>query len=187
MNLGKFFFRHRGVTPYPIVLLFAFFAEPTLFSFAIGLLIIAGGEAIRIWSVAYIGPDSRKLDVQVHQLITAGPYAQVRNPIYIGNILLYTGATLIANFWMPYLLVFVWFYFGFQYYNIIHLEEQALEKAFGDEFREYCQKVPSVLPNFSAGLDRFQQPDYPAALKSERSTFISIAGILLLLVLRTIF
>ncbi len=188
MKLGQFLFRHRGVTPYPIVLIFALFAEPTISSFIGGSVIIAIGEALRIWCVAYLGPDSRKLEVQVNQLVTVGPYSIVRNPIYIGNIILYTGTTVIANLWMPYFLLFAWLYFGFQYYHIVKLEEKELSEVFGASFYDYLQRTPRFVPNTLSPIpSAAQQPNYKVALISEKSTFLSIVGILLLFVLRMIF
>jgi protein-S-isoprenylcysteine O-methyltransferase Ste14 len=188
MTTGEFFFKHRGVTPYPIVLMFALFAEPTAQTFLGGALAMAAGEIVRIWSVAYLGRDSRKTEVQAKQLVTAGPYAFTRNPIYIGNMFLYSGATVISNLWLPYFLPAIWVYFGFQYYHIVKLEEKTLEKVFGSEYQHYRRNVPQFIPNFfPATVSPRQFPDYKKALISEKSTFISIAGILTLLAFRMVF
>ena len=62
------------------------------------------------------------------QLVTNGPYAYVRNPLYIGNMMLYSGAGIISNFWLPWLLVFIWIFFGIQYHFIVKLEEEKLQE-----------------------------------------------------------
>ncbi|MFQ5584405.1 MAG: methyltransferase family protein [Calditrichia bacterium] len=187
-NLGNLFFKIRGFTPYPIVLLFILFAHPTFHSFLAGFFLMALGESIRIWSVAYAGNDTRSREIGAIRLITSGPYARVRNPLYLANMFIYTGATIIANVWPPYFLMFVWIYFGLQYYLIIKLEENTLSELFGETYLNFKQAVPRYLPRLSpVNIHNPVQTDFKSALVSEKSTFLSLTAVLIILYLKMAF
>ena len=145
------------------------------------------GEWIRFWGVAYAGGATRTRNVGAPQLITSGPFGYVRNPLYIGNMIMYTGATVIANIWMPYLILVVLFYFAIQYYFIVRLEEDKLTDLFKDEYKEYTQAVPRFLPKLkSINSKNLTEPDYSNAFKSEKSTFMSFSLIVILFVLKIV-
>jgi protein-S-isoprenylcysteine O-methyltransferase Ste14 len=82
--------------------------------------------------------------IEGHQLITAGPYRLVRNPIYTGmfGMLLATG--LAVSHWVGLLIAIVVYALG----TVIrvHSEEKLLRGAFGAEFDSYAQRVPAVIP-----------------------------------------
>ncbi len=184
-KFGKFLFRIRGYTPYPIVLIFIFFAHPTGTSFFRGSLLILAGELLRIWSVAYTGRETRESIILASRLVTCGPYSYLRNPIYLGNFVIYTGVTIMANLWMPYFLFFVWGYFGLQYYFIEAAEAQSLRILFGNAYKMYQNEVPAWLPFLKRNRSKNMfPPDFASALRSEKSTFLSIAGVIFLLFLK---
>jgi len=185
LKLGEILFKLRGFTPIPLILIVLYFAQPTVESFFWGILLMIIGESIRIWGVAYAGGATRTRHVGAPELITSGPFARVRNPLYIGNLIMYTGAALIANVWMPYLVLVVWLYFGLQYYFIVKLEEEKLTQLFGEEYREYKNQVPRFLPSLTTKTHQpHQKPNYSEALRSEKSTFMSFVGILVLFYLK---
>jgi len=77
-----------------------------------------------------------------HQLITNGPYAIVRHPMYTGLILAALGSLMIYATWTT-------VYFAcFAPLTLIRArrEEAALSAEFGDQWKEYCKKVPMFLP-----------------------------------------
>lgn len=82
--------------------------------------------------------------IEGHELITAGPYSFVRNPIYLGmfGMLLATG--LAVGFW-PVLLVAIAIFLAGTAIRI-RTEEQLLREAFGLAFDDYARRVPAFLP-----------------------------------------
>lgn len=182
MDIRQFFFKYRGFTPVPLILIVIIFARPTIESFLWGLLLMVLGEIIRIWGVSYAGSATRTRNVGAPQLVTSGPFGRVRNPLYIGNMLMYTGAAVIANVWLPWLIFAVWIFFGIQYYFIVKLEEAKLDELFGQAYSDYRRAVPRFMPRLSPiSSQNPVQPEFAKAIRSEKSTFISFAVILLLM------
>ena len=82
--------------------------------------------------------------IEGHELITAGPYSVVRNPIYLGmfGMLLATG--LVYSRWWNFLGAIVFFLIGNQ--MRIRAEEKLLRETFGSQFDDYARRVPAFLP-----------------------------------------
>lgn len=185
MDIREFFFKYRGFTPVPFIIIALIFARPSGESFLWGLLLMIIGEGVRIWGVSHAGGATRTRNVGAPELITSGPFGYVRNPLYIGNMFMYTGAAVIANFWMPYLLFVVWVFFGIQYYLIVKLEEEKLTEIFGSEYQEYQKQVPRFIPRLRrAPISRQRPGNIAEAIRSEKSTFMSFGIILLLFYIR---
>ncbi|MCK4894179.1 MAG: isoprenylcysteine carboxylmethyltransferase family protein [Calditrichia bacterium] len=183
MDIRNLFFKFRGFTPVPLVIVVLIFAKPTITSLLWGIAIMIVGEMIRIWGVAYAGGATRTRDVGAPFLVTAGPFSRVRNPLYLGNILMYSGAALTANIWLPWLVFAAWFFFGIQYHLIVDLEEEKLAELFGDQYLKYKAQVPRFIPSIQPLKDQTDtQPNYAMALRSEKSTFMSFATILILMI-----
>ena len=80
-----------------------------------------------------------------HTLATAGPYARVRHPQYIGFILIMFGfflqwPTLLTLIMLP---ILVWMYTW-----LAKSEEKDSQKEFGTLWNEYAQKTPAFLPRW---------------------------------------
>ena len=111
---------------------------------AAGIALTAGGEAIRVWAVHHIGTISRTRSDRVGPLIDDGPFAVVRNPLYLGNIALWIGFVLAAKLvWLAPLMALL---LGLEYHAIVRWEEELLEARFGDAYRAYARRVPRWLP-----------------------------------------
>ena len=188
MDIRQFFFKFRSYTPVPFLLIALYFANPVPASFLWGILLMLIGELIRIWGVSYAGGATRTRNVGANKLVTNGPFGRVRNPLYIGNMFMYSGAAIVANFWLPYLLLIVWLFFGMQYYFIIKLEEEKLQEIFGNEYRQYCREVPRIIPRLKPRYSPHPvQPNVKGALRSEKSTFLSFTLILILFGIKMLF
>jgi protein-S-isoprenylcysteine O-methyltransferase Ste14 len=163
-----------------------------------GCLLILLGEFIRIYGVAFIGGVSRTKSYSTGQkVIKTGPFAHVRNPLYIGNLILSSGFVILANvdFGITsqdqrFFLLFFLLFFFLQYIPIVNWEENNLYNIFGEEYKNYLLTVPRWIPNLlpqktEQGEKREQvAEDYVAALKSERNTLLSILTLTLLLLWR---
>ena len=58
---------------------------------------MAAGELLRFWAVRHIGVISRTRSDRLGPLVETGPFALIRNPLYLGNIALWVGFTLSAG------------------------------------------------------------------------------------------
>jgi len=113
-------FKYRSYTPIPFLILMVIFQEPTLLSIFIGLLLAVGGEFIRFWGVSYAGSETRTTGtVGGTYLVISGPFAYVRNPLYVGNMLMYVGIGIMSMALFPYLQIVALGYFIFQYWLIV--------------------------------------------------------------------
>jgi protein-S-isoprenylcysteine O-methyltransferase Ste14 len=82
--------------------------------------------------------------VEGHKLITTGPYAYVRNPIYTGMFGMLIAAGLAMEHWIGLIVGVVLFTVGLVIR--VRSEEELLRAAFGQEFEDYAKRVPAVLP-----------------------------------------
>lgn len=73
-------------------------------------------------------------------IVTRGPYAGTRNPIYIALLLIYTGIGVIAN--APAVVALLPVLFGVLHFGVVLREEDYLECKFGDSYLAYRQVVP---------------------------------------------
>jgi len=82
--------------------------------------------------------------VEGHQLITVGPYAYIRNPIYTGMLGMLIATGLATEHWIALVPASVIFAIGMVIR--IRTEEKLLQAQSGDEFEEYAKRVPAVVP-----------------------------------------
>ena len=153
------------------------FSAPTSYSLAIGFATAVLGELVRFWGVSYAGSETRTTGaVGGTQLVTSGPYAHVRNPLYVGNILMYLGIGIMSNALMPYLQLIALAYFIFQYGAIIHIEEEYLARTFSD-WKDYSANVRRFIPSMKPfRSDDNLLPNFPRAIRSERSSLIALSS-----------
>ena len=167
-------FKYRSYTPIPFIILMVLYNEPNVYSLLGGLLVAVLGELIRLWGVSWAGSETRTTGgVGGTFLVISGPFAHVRNPLYVGNIMMYVGIGIMANALCPYLPILAFFFFAWQYVTIVGEEEAYLKTAFGESYAEYCKNVPRFIPRLSAYKNSaLQQPSFnlQAGLRSERRT-----------------
>lgn len=179
--LAAALFRLRGLLPVPILLALVIAGQPTPATLAAGLVVAGVGEAIRLWSAGYIKL-YRVQAVQAAELVTAGPYAHVRNPLYWGNTLIGLGYAVMSGWW-PALLVagaVCWLLYA----AIVRHEEAYLAARFGEAYAAYCRAVPRFRPRWRPYPGARGQFSWRAALVGEATTVATIAVAFALFTLR---
>jgi protein-S-isoprenylcysteine O-methyltransferase Ste14 len=185
VRFGGWLFRHRTSIPLPIALALVLLppqrlSHSLLFD-AAGVALVALGEAIRLWAVRHIGVVSRTRSDRLGPLVSTGPFARVRNPLYIGNVAVWVGFALAAH--LPLLAPIVAAVLAVEYHAIVRWEEALLESRRGDEYRAYAARVPRWLPTLQSthSMQSTQGPEgaptfsWGETLYSERGTLIAIA------------
>jgi protein-S-isoprenylcysteine O-methyltransferase Ste14 len=114
----------------------AYFARPGLILVFIGLGIAAFGQVFRIYAAGFIHKNK--------QLASNGPYALVRHPLYLGNILILIGFALAAA--NLYVWIAVILFFLIWYPPAIAYEDSKLESIFEDEWRAWSKNIGAIIP-----------------------------------------
>lgn len=171
-TVGRRLFQIRSYTPIPFLVIGTLFAQPTPWSLAGGFLSVISGEGIRLWAASLLGEKMRSTtEPVVEHLIIDGPFSFVRNPAYLGNIMIYGGVGLMSMAFFPWLVLLSIGWFSFQYIQIVRYEEQILLMRFGQEYENYRKAVNRFLPRFSKDRrlpGKRRKPDFQWALISER-------------------
>ena len=184
MDLRYFLFSNRSFTPIPLVLVILYLSSFSYPYFIIGIGLIVIGESIRIYGVQFAGGATRTREVGAPSLCTSGSYSRCRNPLYLGNMIIYCGVVLMAGgqFLWP-LLFIVFVFFTLQYSMIISLEEETLVQLFGNEYQLYRESVPKLFPRISPwlGNDKRVPLTMIQTLKTEKRTLQNIIIIIILI------
>lgn len=121
-----------------LVAAFLWLSAPTATSLIIGLPVSILGLALRAWAAGHLEKNTTLAD--------GGPYAYVRNPLYIGTLLAAAGLVIASLKWE--LGVLFGAVFLLIYLPVVELEEQHLRKLF-PAYDEYARRVPKLRPRFS--------------------------------------
>ena len=108
----------------------------------LGMIVMMKGVLLRMSARGH----KRMRSQQGRQLVTTGPYALVRNPMYLGSFMVGMGFLLIVWPWWSLPIFAVFFYLRFN--KQIVEEEKYLTRLFGEEFTRYCQKTPRLIPSW---------------------------------------
>jgi protein-S-isoprenylcysteine O-methyltransferase Ste14 len=121
-----------------------------IWALTIGSLLYFPGMGLALWARLALGKNyfvSTGFGAQLfeeHQLVTNGPFAFVRHPMYAGLILAACGSLLIYHTWTT--LLFALFTPALIFRA--RREETALTAEFGEQWQEYCKRVPAFFPHF---------------------------------------
>jgi protein-S-isoprenylcysteine O-methyltransferase Ste14 len=185
-NIASKFFKYRSYTPIPFLILMLIYENANVWSLILGFIIALIGEFIRFWGVSWAGSETRTTgSVGGTYLIISGPFAHVRNPLYVGNILMYLGLGVMSFSIFPYLQIAALIFFFVQYYYIIKEEEGYLRKTYGKSYEDFTNSVPRLIPRFTAyKAENVEQPPFDSkdGLKSEKRT-LQAFGIVLITIL----
>ena len=109
-------------------------------------------------------------------------YSIVRNPLYLGNFIIWSGLALFARIWWLSLIIALVFWIYYE--RIIFAEEAYLRTKFGAEYLDWAERTPVFVPRFR----NYQKSNLPFSLKNvlrrEYNGFFAV--ILCLFLLETI-
>ena len=114
--------------------------RPTALFLALGLPPIVLGQAIRLWACGHLVKNKR--------LTTTGPFAYVKNPLYLGTILITTGFCVMAQHWVVLAITALGF-FGYYMPRKKKIEYGRLREIYGEEFDRFNKAVPDLLPQLA--------------------------------------
>lgn len=149
-------------------------AMSLLFMIIAALNILAG--ALRVSACAYLGSEvMMKKEVQARKMVVAGPYAYVRNPIYLSDILSMTAVSLAGNSYSVAVL-----FLGKVLSSLLFCiyEEQNLLNVLGNDYKDYYDRVPRFFPKLYQyhKTDILAHKNYRDGLKNSSYPFGVAAG-----------
>jgi len=124
-------------------------ARPTPVLFACGAALALAGEALRVWACGHLRKNQA--------VVRSGPYAHVKNPLYLGTFLILVGLVLAASrpeagsknrllltVLLPFVLgVYIFYYLPHKF----RVEGDRLRRVFGAEYDAYARRVPDFIPS----------------------------------------
>jgi protein-S-isoprenylcysteine O-methyltransferase Ste14 len=167
---GKRLFFIRGTYIYTIIAISTLiawcsrdmgpFAEATLDCvwFWVSLGVASAGALVRIITSGFaaLGTSGRaKVAAEASELNTTGPYSLVRNPLYLGRILNFTGLAMLSGSWVFGFIVFLLAILVYERISVY--EEEFLRGKFGAAHTAWATSVPALLPRLSGWV----KPKYP--------------------------
>lgn len=177
--MGAVLFRNRSWLPVPLVLVPLLApGRQSAAQWLAGALLVALGEAVRLAGVSAAGTVTRRRSREVQRLVTYGIFSWTRNPLYFGNLLIWTGFVVASGvYWfLPVALLL----FGVEYALIVRYEEGVLESIFGGAYLAYKQRTPRWIPLPPTRTEPGSH-DWSEAWRSEISTFLQYAALAILL------
>lgn len=143
----RFFYLHRGLLTSPPLILALFLthgqAENGWLVWTIGLLIFSLGLFGRIWAQQHL---HYRLKMPM-TLTQTGPYALLRNPIYVSNTLMSIGLTVVSRVLWMVPITMLWCAVIFSI--VVREEERRISKVFGPPYAAYLKEVPRWIPRSS--------------------------------------
>ncbi len=109
-----------------------------------GAALVAAGAALRLCSIRWLGKRARVSRAKVTVLVARGPYARVRNPLYVAALLVLAGLGLMTGLgaWALTPVAAVWLIYD----RVVRHEERTLAGAHGELGAAYLRSVPRWLP-----------------------------------------
>ncbi len=170
-------FKPRFAVIYPFALFVVFCGRMDDQSLRAGIGLVIAGLLLRLWSNGYA--------IKNDKLTTSGPYALVRNPLYLGTFLIAAGFVIVLNMgWVGVLFLSMLIV---TYAQTIRDEQHMLAAKFGDAFRRYKAKVPAMIPALIpyAGGDKWPFSLHRLLLSKEHKLVCWLSVLLILFHLKS--
>jgi protein-S-isoprenylcysteine O-methyltransferase Ste14 len=152
LRIGTFLFKYRNQA-FPLIIIALFVAAPPSTApwgnpalerpkDIAALLMVLSGLILRttVIGYAYIRRGGLNKRVYADDLVTEGMFGVCRNPLYVGNMLIYVGLFVFHG--NPFVVSAGSALFAFFYQCIVYAEEAFLRDKFGAAYLDYCKDVP---------------------------------------------
>lgn len=126
--------------------------------FWVSLAVASAGALVRVFTSGFaaLGTSGRaKVAAEASELNTTGPYSLVRNPLYLGRILNFTGLAMLSGSWVFGVIVFLLAILVYERISVY--EEEFLRGKFGAAHTAWAKDVPALFPRLSGWV----KPKYP--------------------------
>jgi protein-S-isoprenylcysteine O-methyltransferase Ste14 len=155
MNLKSVYAWRGPLASLPIIFSFFCFVgeyENAFVTWPLGLLLFLTGWVLRMWAQKHLG---HRLKIK-RTVTTSGPYALVRNPLYIANTLVILGTVVMSE--VLWLIPVTLLWCALLYSLVVHFEEQHLAAQYGEEYLNYVRVTPRWWPRlgYPTGQAHFQ-------------------------------
>jgi protein-S-isoprenylcysteine O-methyltransferase Ste14 len=183
-DLGNRFFRWRSYLPLFMGALFilALWSRPQGATepgadrgWQMGCLLVSlAGLGLRFYTVGFAprGTSGRNTLGQVAETLnTSGMYSLVRNPLYLGNFIIWLGLSLFIKVWWCTAIVVLCFILFYE--RIIFAEEKFLREKFGTTFMDWAAITPAIIPRGQHWRPPELSFSWKSALKREYSSFFA--------------
>ena len=149
VRFGRWLFRHRSLKCIFLLPVLTFYGEleNCAYCWPVGLVLLILGGGLRLWSISFIGRSARTRKDKAKKLITSGPFALCRNPIYLGNVVATCGFVVLAQV-LWYVPLFLVLSFAF-YAPVVRYEEYLLKNKYPGVFDKYASQTPRWFPRLN--------------------------------------
>lgn len=161
----------RTVVLYAMTGLLVIFANPSAKACLLGFVVIAAGEALRIWATGHLKKNE--------ELTTSGPYAFIQSPMYLGSFIIATGLCIMARNSVIWVIAAAVYFLAY----IPRKQEKEwtrLEKKFGEAFLKYKGEVPYLIPTKTLPYSQAENRPWSMAQMIENNEHQVAVGILLI-------
>lgn len=183
MNFQRFIYSTRGLYLFATQLLILWLkqragSDVLLPVYLLLLAFVIAAQIFRTWAAGFVGTTARQRETHAEALLTADPYSHVRNPMYLGNLIITTAMAAMSGLW--YALPLAWAAYAFVYGNVIPYEESFLRGLFGEEYEKYFRAVPRLLPTLREYPTRQGVFQWREGLANETAAWIVLPFLLYL-------
>jgi len=102
---------------------------------------------VSVWHFAVTGKGTPAPIDPPKKFVAKGFYRTVRNPMYVGGLLILGGEADLFHSWA--VVLYALAVFSATHLFVVFYEEPVLKKKFGASYKSYCKKVPRWIPRFN--------------------------------------
>ncbi len=175
--VSRFLVRRRTFFSWALPLLLVAFADPWVPLLVTGGALVVVGVGVRLWASGYL--------VKSERLATSGPFSHVRNPLYLGSLVMLLGYCAMSG--RPWSYPVFLALFAIFYVPTVRWEEEFLKSKFGKQYQDYALQVPRLVPRLTAACPSGERFSWLQARRNGELTSAALAAVMIaLFVLRLV-